>query len=122
MEFTVEISSSHDSADYKRRLVRSFLKYFGEDSFCTELGQLVRRTLKMGPNGRASAFLKSLPVDQQFEAVCVALLLYGYESDDIDLMLEDGIIRRPKNWSRYYSLPNQDKARTSSEAESPRTQ
>jgi hypothetical protein len=102
VEFAIQIKSHH-SAARKRRLLRNFRRFFGKDAFCTALGRSIDESAarEIGANG--SRPLPGDPLELQLTRVCVALQLYGYSSAEIDRMLEDGVMRRPRDWSRYYA-------------------
>ena len=106
VNLSIAIKASHGD-DRKRLLVRNFRRFFGDDAFATSVGGYLEESLfKEARGGAADAHrgtVRTLPLELQFKGVCVALLLYGYKSEEIDRMIGDGVIRRPQGWTRYYA-------------------
>jgi len=121
VDLSVSIRADHVD-DHKRRLIRNFRRFFGAGTFKTELGRCLEESLQevrataRSDNTRAS--LKAQKLELEFRRVCISLLLYGYSSAEIDKMLDDGVIARPKNWRRYYTTLQ---AKEAPEPESPST-
>ncbi len=95
--------------DQKRRLTRSFRRFFGRAAFQTVLGRALDDVARNPPGDTVYDKIKrsvpDRPVDREFKLAYMSLLLYGYASEEIDRMLDDGAIARPQAWTRYYVTP-----------------
>ncbi len=104
MDFSVTIRANHDDA-HKRRLVRNFRRFFGAATFQTVLGQSLENAIRNSEataDGSHDAWDARI-LDQHLKRTCMSLLLYGYSSEEIDRMLDTGVIMRPQRWSRFYA-------------------
>lgn len=105
VDLSVEVRANHDD-NHKRTLVRAFRLRFGDGAFTTPLGRTLDASLTRPRAGETEP--PSDALDIEFRRACMLLLLYGYESSEIDAMLDTGRIDRPRRWTRFYaraSLP-----------------
>ena len=96
VDFTVKLRGTI-SDDQKQRLTKAVRRLFGGAGLTTALGRSLAQRVRDAATGDQ--------LDTEFNVAALSLLLYGYNSDEIDAMLDTGAINRPASWARFYAPP-----------------